>query len=224
MITLNRGDLEAAIAAAGIPTGHPIEPFLSDPEFETALEDAAYGSEAATSAVRRRAGRRVSAADLAKVKQNAARVGRDGEGLVSFFLAARKAAGELLSVEWVSDDNAVSPYDFKVTEVGGKELQIEVKSTEGEFSRTIHISAAEMSEAAQSPERYDLYRIYSIDENGAKLKIAIDIRGFARQVLAGLSALPDGVRPDSFSVDPSALEWGSEFHIERREEPVEGED
>src|SRR5690606_19229068 len=97
MITLNRGDLEAAIAAAGIPTGHPIEPFLSDPEFETALEDAAYGSEAATSAVRRRAGRRVSAADLAQVKQNAARVGRDGAGLVSFCLAARNAAGELIT-------------------------------------------------------------------------------------------------------------------------------
>ena len=65
----------------------------------------------------------------------------------------------------------------------------------------------------------DEFGVYSIDDDSAKLKIAEDIRDFARAVTAGLHDLPDGVRPDSFSVDPAVLTWGTELRIERPDGP-----
>ena len=219
MIRLGRADLQAAAATASVPPGHPVEQFLSDPEFESAIEDAAHGSDAGSRAVRRRTGRKVTGADLQKARENAERIGRDGEGLVSLFLDRKVKDGEMSSSEWTSDTNAVSPYDFEATDSAGKTIKIEVKSTEGDFGRTVHISAAEIAEAAESKERYDLYRVFGINADGAKLKIAENINTYARSVADSLAALPKGIRPDGFSLDPAALDWGDEIEIERPEEP-----
>jgi len=219
MVRVNRADLELVAAEADGPAGHPIERFLSDPEFDAALEDAAYGSDSAARTVRRRASKRVSAADLANARQNAERIGRDGEGLVWFYLEMLRAEGEVSSVEWTSDYDAASPYDFRITTPAGDKVKIDAKSTEGPFERIFHISAAEVVEAAGSKERYDLYRVYSIDSDGGALRISEDIREFARAVVETLEALPEGVWPDSFSVNPDVLKWGKERRIERPDEP-----
>jgi hypothetical protein len=218
MIALNRSDLEAAGTKVAISPGHPILPFLLDPEFEAVLEDAAYGDEKNTREIQRRKGRRVSSAELTKARLNANRIGRDGEELVALYLERQKTAAYIASTEWTADDNAVSPYDFRVTTITGQTIKIDAKSTEGDFGRDIHISAAEIAEAATSSERYDLYRVHSINEEGAKLKIAENIKTFAQQVREGLRALPEGVRPDSFSINPAILNWSDDIYIERQDE------
>ena len=223
MIRLDRAELEATIATAEVPLGHPIEQFLSDQEFDAALEDVTFGTESAMRFVRRRLGRSVSAAELANARRNADLVGRDGEGLVCFFLENLKAEGILSAVEWTSNYNAASPYDFRISMFGGQEVSIDVKSTKGDFNRTIHISAAELAEAAESEKRYDIYRVYEINNDGGKLRISEGIKSFSQKVLATVKGLPDGVRPDSFSIDPAALEWGPERYVPRQDEPDDGE-
>ena len=72
-------------------------------------------------------------------------------------------------------------------------------------------------------KQYDLYRVYAINGDGGRLRIAEDIRGFAKTVAAGVGGLPAKVRPDSFSVDPAALTWGPEISIKRPDDPEDNE-
>ena len=183
MIPITPDVLQAAAGRADTPPGHPIEGFLVDEEIETALEDAALGGEAGVRTLLRRAGgRRISVADLAKARANNDRIGRDGEGLINAFFELGTAIAT-----WMADTNAVSPYDFRIVDESGEVSKIDVKSTSGPFDNTFHISIAELVEAAQAPERYDLYRVYELNPEGGKLRIARNIREFARSILDVLS-------------------------------------
>jgi hypothetical protein len=90
-----------------------------------------------------------------------------------------------------------------------------VKSTTGPFDNVFHISMSELIEAAQAPERYDLYRVFELNDDGGKVRIARDIRSFAKSILGALSTLPAGVRCDSFSVVVTApgLVWEEETDV-----------
>lgn len=220
MASVTREDLAAALGAA--PEGHPILAVFGDAEIDAALEDAAYGNEAATRQLRRRAARRVSTLELSEARSSAERVGRDGEGLVYIHLKSLLNSGALSEVVWEADDNAAAPFDFQVRAPSGAEVKIDAKSTSGPFERVIHISAAEVAEAAESEERYDLYRIFEITDDGAKLRVTEGIRPFAEAVVQSLEHLPPGVRPDGFSVSTECFEWGPEVAIERPDEPEDG--
>jgi hypothetical protein len=212
MIPITPDVLQAAAGPANTPPGHPIESFIFDEEIETALEDAALGGETGVRTLMRRAsGRRISVADLAEARANHDRIGRDGEGLINAFFELGTAIAT-----WMADTNAVSPYDFQVVDEAGEIAKIDVKSTSGPFDNNFHISIAELVEAAQAPERYDLYRVYELDPDGGKLRIARDIREFARSILDVLT-LPEGVRCDSFTVSVSApgLVWEDEMYVLR---------
>ena len=92
-----------------------------------------------------------------------------------------------------------------------------MKSTAGPFNNDLHISLAELKEAASlESDQYDLYRIYDLTEDGGKLRIAHAIRNFAESVLNGFE-LPTGVRCDSVAVSPERadLAWGEEIYIAR---------
>lgn len=217
MVPLTNEDVAAAIATAGVSIQHPINELIVDPALDSALEDAAFGGERGTRAVlRRRTGRGVSAADLARARQNADRTGAEGEGLINGLLTQQVASGKIASMEWASATNAISPFDFTIEQADGLKIKLDVKSTIGPFDNDFHISVSELIEAAQAPERYDIYRVYSLDEDGGELRIAEDIRAFARNVLASLN-LPAGVKCDGFSVavDAEGLTWGAEVYVER---------
>jgi hypothetical protein len=103
------------------------------------------------------------------------------------YLTELKTTGVVRDVEWVSDTNAVAPYDFLVTLATGQEVALDVKSTAGEFERPLHISATELSEMACQTRRYDIYRVFGIVRNRARLRIAENVGGFGaavRQYLA----------------------------------------
>jgi hypothetical protein len=82
------------------------------------------------------------------------------------------------------------------------------------------MSGGEMLEAADPAARYDIARVHSIDEDGARVRIARDIGEFARKLLGALT-LPAGVKIDSFSVSIDALAWGEEFEIDRPDDEEE---
>ena len=219
MIALTVDDLSKAIVSASTPAEHPINRLIIDPALNDALEDAALGGERSIRRLwrQRRTGRTVSAADLAKARLNADRIGRAGEGLVNAFLRQSMSNGEIKGLEWTSDHNAIAPYDFRIKDFFGFVINLDVKSTTGPFSNDLHISLAELKEAANLDRpQYDLYRVYDLTEDGGRLRIAPAIRNFAESVLDRLY-LPEGVRCDSVSVSPekAGLAWGEEIYIAR---------
>lgn len=213
MIQVSRAQLAAA--AASSPSPHPIWTIASDPEFDAALEDAALGGAKGSEELAKKATKPVSAATLALAKAAAEKNGREGEALAWIYLQRLKAEGKVTAIEWTSNTNAVAPYDF-LAAADGKTIRIDAKSTTGEFERDIHMSIPELTVAA-SGERYDLWRVYQLNDDGARLKIAEEIASVAKNVLAGI-ALPSGVRVDSVSINPRILDWSEEINIERPDE------
>jgi len=163
---------------------------------------------------KRRGGRRLTPAELAQAREEAQRIGADGEGILNGWLADREAGGLLHKLDWASQRDATAPYDFRFRTPEGKPVKMDAKSTTGPFNRTIHISAGELIEATDTAVRYDIARVHSIDEDGARLRIAEEIGEFARKVLGGLT-LPAGVRIDGFSIATDALKWSDEIEIVR---------
>jgi hypothetical protein len=153
--------------SAGSPSDHPIRELL-DIEMDTALEEAALGSTDALRKLRTRpSARRMSATALARARANAEANGRDGELLVNVFLQKAQAEGRIRSFTWVSEDNAISPWDFELITLDGTKIRVEVKSTGGGFDRPIHISQNEILAAAETgAPRTDIYRVFAIGSDG----------------------------------------------------------
>lgn len=217
MVQITRAEL--AQAANGVSPSHPVWLLAEDTEFDAALEDAALGGVEGTKSLATKKAKKVTAAALAAAKISAEKNGRDGEALAWVYLKKVQADGKVKSIEWASETNAVAPYDFIVVEADGTTVNIDAKSTNGEFSRPIHMSGSELI-AAASTARYDLWRIYKIDDNGARLRVASSIAPQAKTILAGFT-LPKGVTVDGVSIDPQTLSWSKEVEIER---PDESED
>jgi hypothetical protein len=148
----------------------------------------------------------------AHVKQQS-RLEGQAEEFVSAYLTGLKATGVVRGVEWVSDTNAVAPYGFLATLVNGQEVALDVKSTAGEFERPLHISANELAEMAGQTRRYDIFRVFGIVKNRARLRIAEDVGGFGAFVRQHLTGLPEGVQVDSVSVEPVTLPFGRQVRL-----------
>lgn len=211
---------QVAEAAKLAASDHPITLFAADAEYDAAVEDAALGGISGTKTLAtKKATKPVSAAALASAKTAAEKIGKDGEALAWVHIQKLAASGYYTSTEWSSQANAVSPYDFRVTDSGGNSCWMDAKSTAGEFSRIIHMSAAEL-EFASKCGRYDLWRVYEINGEGAKLRVAENIGMLAKTVLDGLK-LPSGITVDSVSIEPSSpdLNFGEEIVVVRPDEP-----
>ncbi len=217
MVQISRDTL--ADAAAAIPKTHSVWQLAADPEFEAALEDAAFGGEKGAEQLAKKSAKVVSATTLAAAKASAEKNGRDGEALAWLYLQSLQAGGSLKSIEWTSQSNAVSSFDFQIVDNADVTVRIDAKSTSGEFGWPIHMSMSELRAAAMGT-RYDIYRLYHLDEDGAFIKIASDIQATAKDILNALKP-PKGVSIDGVSIDPAILSWGEEIIFGR---PEEGDD
>jgi hypothetical protein len=217
MVRVTRDTL--ANAAAAIPKAHTIWQLAADPEFEAALEDAALGGQKGTEELAKIPSKIVSSATLAAAKASAEKNGREGEALAWVYLQSLHASGAMKSIEWTSETNAVSPFDFKAVDSADVTVRIDAKSTSGDFGWPIHMSLSELRSAAAGA-RYDIYRLYDLDEDGALLRISSDIQSTAKEILVALK-LPEGVSVDGVSIDPKILKWGENHYIERPEEDSE---
>lgn len=217
MIQISR--IKLTDAAIGVSPSHPVWALAENPEFDAALEDAALGGIVGTEVLVKKLSKPVSAATLAAAKISAEKNGREGEAIAWSHIKKLEAKGVYTAIEWTSKDNAVSSYDFAVEEKGGNKILIDVKSTSSEFANKIHMSVAELK-AAAATKRYDLWRIYKLNDDGSRLRISKSISDFAKSVLAGL-APPSGVTIDSVSIEPNVLTWSSEIAIEAPDEADE---
>jgi hypothetical protein len=218
MVAVDPTQIAAAAESAGIPSTHPIYLAADDPEMDAALEDAAQGGVAGLGKLlTNRASRRVSLTDLVKAKARADQTGRDGEGLVNGYLVAELKAGRLGYINWVSDQNAIAPFDFEIGSSTGERTLIDVKSTTGPFENIIHVSLAEVLEASGAIP-YRIYRVFELNEDGGKLRRSEDIGTLARTLKAlHEQHMPAGIRIDGFSVSTSILKWSVEELVDRQD-------
>jgi hypothetical protein len=192
---------------------HPIRSLL----LEDALEDAAQnGIDGIRQLARQVSRRRITAETLHQARENASQIGRTGEELVNGYLAQLQENGEIDEFEWVSDDNAIAPFDFKVT-TGEQIILIDVKTTMGQFDNTLHISYNELLQMREAGN-YELYRVYDVVETCGILRIVRNMRAFAESILVILEQLPRGIRPDGISVSPEILDFGEPIPIEMSED------
>ena len=218
MLDMSVGELEHIVNAAGLSDEHPAREFT----LEDLIEDAALGGMQGIAKLnRRRSGTAMSRETLQQARQTAETIGRDGEELVNSWLECQVEAGTIREYEWVSNVNAIAPYDFVIVDDMGERVKVDVKSTTGPFERQLHVSIAELYEMANGEERYDLYRIHSLAEGKAGLRIARGMATFAASILDVFAKLPSGVTPDSISMSPEAVFFEEEIGIRLPDDPEE---
>lgn len=213
MVAISEHQLK--IGVENVSQNHPVNNIL----FTDALEDVVLGDpDAADRIWKGVSGRVVSREVLEKARHKAEDNGRSGEQLINDYFLGLQKSGYINDVEWTSEDiNAVSPYDFKIRS-NNESILIDVKSTDGEFGRRLHISMNEIRQMANGSERYDLYRVYEIRKTDAKFRIASNVRVFAQSVLGALRGLPEGVTPNGFTLSPDTLPFEKERTIKYPDE------
>jgi hypothetical protein len=211
MQAIDMAALRLIVHASGTPESHPVYELLLD----SAIEDAAHGGiEGTQRLLGRTTGRRVTRSELERARQRADDVGRAGEEFLDGYFNLELGAGNIAAYAWESAENAISPFDFYVEPTGGTRGKVEAKSTTGDFNQVMHLSLAQILEMRSSRERYEIYRVYELDEDRAKVRIAADVSDFAAHVLAQFEGLPAGVSVDGISVRPDVLPFGPERHID----------
>lgn len=150
--------------------------------------------------------------ELSECKMVAYENGVIGKTYINDYLTNLKLKAEIKDFRWISKDNRFAPYDFSIIDKIGKEILLDVKSTNSEFNQKFFISYNEITKMAQKEKRYDIYRVYRI-ESSAMLRICIDVGAFSRNVLEILDRLPDGIIADSVTVSPSSLKFGEEIKL-----------
>lgn len=221
MLEIDPDNLARMLSGLGLQEGHPALDFI---DFDD-LEDAAQGGiDGLTKLRKRRQARGVSREELGRARQSAEQVGRQGEVILNAWLEAQRQAGGGPDYSWDSDVNAVAPYDFTLLNEGKPERRLDAKSTSGDFRNPIHVSVAELEEMAQGGLPYDLYRLYTVNDVSARLRIAKDLGGFATGVLEKFNALPTGVTVDGVSIIPDTLNFGEEIIIDLSEGDGDGDE
>jgi len=193
---------------------HPIRELL-DSDLDEALEEASVGSAAAVRRLRAASSpRRMTAEALQDARRKVEALGLAGEELVNEWLEREVAAGRLRSAVWVSEKNAISPWDFEIEEIDGTHVRVEVKSTGTLFERPLHISHPQIEAAAASTApRTDLYRLFDLRDSSARLRISKDIRPFAQTVIDAVQTLGDGITPESYTISPERFGTWSEPEV-----------
>ena len=202
--------LENIINEASPTDEHPINQFISDAD----LEDVAFGGFKGTNnLLRKRKSRPISRIELQNMIKNANDIGRQGEEYLNAYFEEQIEEDKISYFHWVSDSNAIAPYDFIICTAESSEIFLDAKSTTGGFGQNLHISLNELVTMANEEKRYDLYRIYELSEDGAKLRISENIGSFGKKVLDIFNRLPNGIQPDAISVNPNILDFGDEISL-----------
>lgn len=210
MRSLTTDELAALVAQAGSIPEHPIHLWADDARLE---DIASGGSESIERLNARSGGRGLTQDELQVAKAAAELTGQRGEELVNRFLSELRLPG-LEAFDWVASENAIAPFDFRVV-IGGIVRNVDVKSTAGAFENPVHLSYAELRTACAGGTPYDLYRVFKLNDELPRMRIALNVGPRLLPVLRVLESLPNGVTPDSVSVHPRVLDFeAQEYEID----------
>ena len=207
MWALEERIISEVLAAASPLAGHPLHDWVQS----DALEDAALGGAEGTAAINARRGSRgISPDDFMRSRRTAEATGVAGEEFLNAHFEREHQAGRIAAFEWTASINAISLFDFRVTPMGGGDRLVDAKSTTGVFANPIHLSFGELYRAVHGPEPYDIYRLYEVTGEGAKMRVATNIGPALRPILEMFSSLPPVVAVDGISVRPEFLDFSRE--------------
>jgi len=207
MWLLKEDEIAEVLDVSRPPRRHPLYDWIES----GALEDAALGgAEGAAHIYARRSGRGIRPEDFLRLRQLAEQTGVSGEELLNGYFKQEQQLGRIAGYEWTSSINAVAPFDFLVTSAVSERRLVDAKSTTLEFSRAIHLSWNELVIAVEGPDPYDIFRLYRVTENSAKLRIATNVGRALRKTYEELRTLPTGITIDSISVLPEILPFSDE--------------
>jgi Domain of unknown function (DUF3883) len=210
MVALTPQLLEEIIDFASPPKDHPIHEWAG----ADVIEEAAFGNALSIEKLlKRRQGRGLTPEELLVARASGERTGQLGEELIDVYFKTKKEGGDLLDYEWVSQTNAIAPYDFRVEWKGQRPMLLDVKSTRGEFNNPIHVSLGELVKSQKGPERYEIYRLYEVTDRSAKLRVSKNVSKSFKPILDAVADLPTGVCADGFSIAVDVLHFGDEIEI-----------
>lgn len=210
MLQLSKVELKSLLSSSSVTADHPAQSIFDD----ILLEDVVQGGEESYKKLRkRRRGNPVSASEYEHAKARLSEIGALGERLINEYLSETLDNKKINSYVWESQEDAIAPFDFSMVNKLDETVYIEVKSTSGTFDTKLHISMAELLYAADSKERYDIYRVFKASDEGAKLRVAEGIKAKAQQIIKVLENLPNTVTADSVSISPSFLDFGDEIDL-----------
>jgi len=208
MEVLSEENLHKAVIEASPDVAHPIRYWLNLGVAEE-IEESLFGDEIEEDekiANDPRFGRKMSPADFNAKREAAAKTGQLGEELLKAYFD-RGVSQEVKSYDWVSQVNAISPYDFKITTTNGDFRYADAKSTSGPFTALLYLSRAEIKFAVESKIEYDIYRLYEIDTDKVKCRVARNIGRRLRLIADKLDEFPQGVKVDALSFKPEFFEF-----------------
>lgn len=209
MMAVEGADLGELCGRLRVPQSHPVWLLVSDED----LAEAAMGQALAVERLLKRPrAASLSQEDLRAAKRAAEELGRLGEELVDFHLSERLGTAEIADYAWVSDVNAISPFDFHIRRTSRWE-KLEVKTTAGDFSREFYLSLNELRDMAHGEEDYFIGRVYQASAEGAKLRYSQELRAYGRAILDAFSGLPPGVTPNGVTIRPDEAVFGEEINI-----------
>jgi hypothetical protein len=78
----------------------------------------------------------------------------------------------------ISKDDRFAPNDVFIIDESGEQILLDIKSTTGEFNQKIFASYNELKQMAHGKERYDIYRVYKIEDSYAMLRILEILESF----------------------------------------------
>ena len=209
MLSLNADDLRELCYRSSVSNTHPVWSLLTDVDF---VEAGAGMALAISRLLKQPRHVRLSREALRKARQVAEEIGRFGEELVDFHLKRRMDAGEIANYEWVSDSNAIAPYDFRVRCDGTWE-KLEIKTTSGSFDRDYHLPLSELRDMAHGGETYRIGRVYEATPNGAKLRISKDLQELGQTILEACFKFPPGIALDGVTIAPDDATFGPEIFL-----------
>ena len=207
MISLEADALRELCQRPPVSNTHPIWSLVADEDF---VEAGSGMAQAMNRLLKRPRFRGLSREALRKARQVAEEIGRFGEELVDFHLKCRLDVGEITIYEWVSDSNAISPFDFRI-QCGGVWEKLEIKTTSGKFGRAYHLPFSELQDMACGGETYRVARVYEVTPSGAKMRISNDLQDLAQAILKACSAFPPGIALDGVTITPDEAIFGSEI-------------
>jgi hypothetical protein len=108
MIPVAAAQINAALAGIALPAGHPLADLEPDPAIEAAVEDVVLGGSSTPILAKRRGGRRLTPEEMAQARENAQRIGADGEAILNGWLAEREANATIGELDWVSRRDAAA--------------------------------------------------------------------------------------------------------------------
>ena len=199
MIPITERQLIECAQRAGLSETHSLYTITLDHDLREAIEGSA---EAVIRISKRMQNQTITRTQLSKLRENADKSGQLGESLVYIYLQDKETNGDIVAFTWVSDTNAIAPFDFAIEVAEGVTERIDVKTTSGSFEQPIYVSLAELiTMAGDIP--YRIYRVYEASRTLAKLRISEPVNDQAQELLAILKTLPADVSAEGLRIRPS---------------------